>query len=186
MGNIRIILLSLFFIIVLSVDCDAEDDSPIVADSIILEKLNISSDSVILDIMSDVSSECVPSKSGRLYSMSLQDYLSGIKVYIVQECDRNSSHLVDAIGYALVGNDIVIIQGKQIPDISYASDSQPKRFYIDHKLKADFPEWRYFINDGIFARDGESMGWIWHISPENIKDYNITKYGVTAPIRTNL
>lgn len=186
MEILRIIIISIFLTIALTVDCHAKDDNPINADSIILEKLIISSDSMILDIMSDVASECSPSKSGRLYSMYLQDYLSGIKVYILQECDSNPGHLMDAIGYAIVGNDIVIIQGKQIPDISYASDSQPMRFYIDHQLKADFPEWHYFINDGIFARDGESMGWIWHISPENIKDYNITKYGVTAPIRTHL
>lgn len=184
MVNIRTLTVSLIMIVTLSIDCYGKNNNQIIADSIMLEKLDISANSHIIDILNDVTSEYDSSDSGHIYSIYIKDFQSGIKVHIVQEQESTVTSVKDLIGYALIGKDTVVVKGKQIPDFSFSKKPHPIRFYINKYLRND-SEWNYIIHDGIFASDGESMGWIWHIPPLQLKNYNVTKYGITAPIRTN-
>ena len=151
-----------------------------------LRKLDLSADSLVKDLLNDVFSDCEPSSSGRFYYLYLEEYESGVKAYVVQEhknmIDRNK--LNHRIGYLPLGTDTVIVSGTPIEDIIYSTDSQPLRLPICEYMRNDSPEWLYFIKDGIFARDAESMGWIWYIPKDELSNFTLTKYGVTAPARS--
>ena len=153
---------------------------------IVVKQLELSSESLIRDILNDVFSESDSSEKGSVYTLHLKDFDSGIKASIVKEHNDRIDRLKfnDCIGYVILEKDTIIVTGKNLPDFRYSKDSQPLRFPLLEFLRNDSPEWQYLINDRVFARYGESMGWIWHIPNENLKDYNLTKYTITAPART--
>lgn len=153
-------------------------------DEAALEKIDISPTSIILDIFKDVTTECETINGGRVFSLLLEDYESGEKAYIVHEMDRRIDQYENLLGYTIIDNDTIIVYGKLLSDFHFSKDPAPLHFQIKDYMRSDFPEWLYFINDGIFARDGESMGWIWHIPSERLRDYKLTKFAITAPKRT--
>ena len=128
-------------------------------DRVVLEKIEISPSSPILEIFKDVMTECGTIDRGRVFSLLLKDYDSGEKAYIVHEIDRKINQHNNLLGYALVGGDTIIIYGKRLSDFHFSKNPAPVCFQIKDYMRSDFPEWLYFIKDGIFARDGESMGW---------------------------
>lgn len=149
-----------------------------------LTKIDILPSSMILDIFEDIRSECEQPNKGNFFSLHLNDYRSGEKAYIVQELNHQIDKFQDVLGYTLIRNDTIIIYGKLIPDFRFSYPPSPIRFPVKKHMRSDYPEWVYFINDGIFARDGESMGWIWHIPKDSLKCYDLNKYTITSPNRT--
>ena len=186
MINAIVALISLFMMITSPQESQGNNDYGINEDSIVLKKLDISANSLILNIINDVLSECESTETGNVYSLYIKDYKSGMKVYIVQEHKDRIDRVIfkEQIGYLTAGKDTIIVTGKHIPDFRYSIDPKPLLFHTHDYMRNDSPELLYFIKDGIFARDGESMGWIWHIPSERLKDYELTKFAITAPKRT--
>lgn len=153
-------------------------------DELRLNKIDIAPNSLILEIFKDVISDSVDSKSGRLFTFQLKDYKSGEKVYVVQELDHNIDAFNDVLGYTIIDKDTVVFYGKHITDFRFCKNPSPICFQVNKHMRSDHPEWVYFIKDGIFARDGESMGWIWNIPKDSLKNYEFKKYFISAPYRT--
>lgn len=165
---------------------DKEKSSEIGMDNneITLAKIDILPNSLILNIFEDLKSECVVSDRGHLFSLHLNEYKSGKKAYIVQELDHKVDDFQNVVGYTLIKKDTIVVYGEPISDFRISSSPSPISFPVKKHMRSDYPEWVYIINEGIFARDGESMGWIWHIPKDSIKCYDFTKYTIIAPNRT--
>lgn len=185
MKIVRISILYIMFLLVYFLDSQDMLASYIVDnEEVILDKITIMPSSLILEIFKDLRTECETSDSCRVFSLLIKDCELGEKVYIVQETDHKVNLYENILGYALIDKDTVILYGKQPSDFLFSKKPAPTHFHIKDYLRNDSKEWLYLINDGIFARDGESMGWIWHIPSDRLKDYEFTKFAITAPKRT--
>lgn len=155
-----------------------------VSDNVIqLEKLDMSPNSFILDILNEVISEKEITNENHLFSLDIDDFEGDTKVYIVQEPDKSVPKNDDLKGYIIFGTDTVVISGKLIKDFSYSKVNQPIVLPRQEYLKNDPLEWTYLIIDDAFARYMGSLGWMWYIKPSQLKEYEVNKYFFTAPIR---
>ncbi len=84
-----------------------------------LNKIDVTPNSLILEILKDVRSDCANTDGGQLFTLRLNDYKSGEKAYILQELDHKINAFNDLLGYTIIDNDNVVIYGKQIPDFSF-------------------------------------------------------------------
>lgn len=149
-----------------------------------LDKMDIPETSLISEILKDVLTECGTNDNGRLFSLLITDQEPGEKVYIALESDRRIELFENLLGYALIGNDTIIVYGKNLPEFQYSKNPMPMCFPIKDYMRDDTSGWLYFIYNGIIARDGESMGWLWHIPSDRLREYKLSKFAVTAPRRT--
>lgn len=153
-------------------------------DSVRLERIVLPENSVLYEILEDVMSETENDNiKGRIFKVIMDDYKSGVQVNIEQEVEHKVGEGNPFIGYFPYQNDTIILTGEQRLDFTYSMDQNPIYLPLHNTMKYDLLNWTYWFKGSLIARYAYSLGWLWHIKSEDLKESKNTKYILTAPKR---